>query len=362
MRAALLLAALLAVACRGPSPEAPTGACTRVRGERLVEGTLLCEDAWTCSRPPGAPFDRVGLHRLAACQGADDGPVLLYLPGMHMNAELPGVDPRQDLRLFLAVRGVRTWGLDYRTHAVPGDATPAQLETLSRWTPDVFRDDAAWAAGFVRAAERRLDVVAGFSHGALFAYALASRGEPLRGLVILDGAMPAARDVPRGGPAIDAGGRLPFATRRALLDAVVGDPSGPSPLDGFASAGEALRSVLYSAPSFGGRGGLANTHDDVSDPRALAALLRGYDRWWPRAAVGGPAPSPPRRQLPVLAFATGRLGPAWVERVRAAATAFGGERATVVELPGYGHLDVLVARSAPHRVFAPIYQWLGGLE
>ena len=29
-----------------------------------------------------------------------------------------------------------------------------------------------------------------------------------------------------------------------------------------------------------------------------------------------------------------------------------------VELPTYGHLDVLVARAAPRDVFAPVWQWI----
>ncbi len=361
MSAALVLAVLLlAPACRGPAPEAPAASCTRVRAERTVEGTALCEDAWTCGRPPGGKFDRVGLHRLAACDSPADAPVLLYLPGMHMNGELPIADPRNDLRLFLAVRGVRTWGLDYRTHAVPANASARDLETLERWTSDVFREDAAWAAGFVRALEGRLDHVAGFSHGAVMAYELASRrAVPKLGLVILDGALPEARETQPGRPAIDvAGGRLSFDARRTLMEAVIANPDGPSPLAGFASAGEALKSVLYSAPSFGGRGGLANTRDEVSDPTVLATLLRGYDRWWPRSAVAGRAPSPPAEPVAVLAFASGRLGPAWAERVRRSATAFGKERATIVELPGYGHLDVLVAREAARDVFAPVRDWI----
>jgi hypothetical protein len=360
MRALLVLAVALASACRGPSPEGPSAACTRVRAERVVEGTPLCEDAWTCGRPPGGKFDRVGLHRLAPCEAPADAPVLLYLPGMHMNGELPIADPRHDLRLFLAVRGVRTWGLDYRTHAVPATATPEELETLSRWTSDMFRDDAAWAAAFVRAADGRLDHVAGFSHGAAIAYDLASRRVvPNVTLVILDGALPAPREVQPGGPAIDvAGGRLSFTARRTLMDAVIANPDGPSPLAGFPSAGEALGSVLYAAPSFGGRGGLANTRDDVSDPRVLAQLLRSYDRWWPRAAATSTAPAPPAEPVPVLAFASGRLGPAWGERVRTSAEAFGKGRATVIELPAYGHLDVLVARDAARDVFAPVRDWI----
>ena len=358
--AALVLALVLAFACRGPSPGSTGASCRRVRAERVVEGATLCEDVWTCERPPRGEFDTVGLHRLAACDAPADAPVLLYLPGMHMNGELPFNEPRNDLRLFLAVRGVRTWGLDYRTHTVPPTATPQELQTLSRWTSDVFRDDAAWAAAFVKAADGRLDHVAGFSQGAVIAYDLAARRvSPGMTLVILDGALPTDRDVPPGGPAIDvAGGRLTYPTRRALMDAVIADPDGPSPLAGFPSAGEALRKVLYAAQSFGGRGGLANTYDDVSDLRVLATLLRSYDRWWPRAAVGGDAPSPPTASVPVLAFATGRLGPAWTERVRTSAEAFAKGKATVVELPNYGHLDVLVAREAAHDVFLPAFEWI----
>jgi len=178
-------------------------------------------------------------------------------------------------------------------------------------------------------------------------------------LVILDGALPGAREVPPGDAAIDvAGGRLTYPTRRALMDAVIADPNGPSPLAGFPSAGEALRKVLYAAQSFGGRGGLANTYDDVSDLRVLATLLRSYDRWWPRAALDGRAPSAPSSGVPVLAFASGRLGPAWTERVRTSADAFAKGKATFVELPAYGHLDVLVAREAAHDVFLPVFEWI----
>jgi hypothetical protein len=363
MRAAALgLSVLLFLpACRGPSPgSSDTGACRRVRAERMVEGISLCEDVWTCERPPRGEFDAIGLHRLAGCDAPADAPVVLYLPGMHMNGELPLTDAQNDLRLFLAVRGVRTWGLDYRTHTVPPTATPQELQTLARWTSEVFRDDAAFAASFVRAADGRVDTVVGFSQGAVIAYDLAARRvSPGMSLVILDGALPIDRELPPGGPAIDvAGGRLTYPTRRALMDAVIADPEGPSPLAGFPSAGEALRKVLYAAQSFGGRGGLANTYDDVSDLRVLATLLRSYDRWWPRAAVAGDAPSPSSASVPVLAFASGRLGPAWTERVRTSAETFGKGKATVVELPDYGHLDVLVAREAARDVFAPVFEWI----
>jgi pimeloyl-ACP methyl ester carboxylesterase len=278
---------------------------------------------------------------------------------MHMNGDLPLVDPRHDLRVYLAAAGFRTWGLDYRTHAVPPDATPADLETLGRWTADVFTDDAAWAAAFVRGAEAGPLYVAGFSQGAAFAYRLAARADvALAGLLILDGDAGGGREPGAGGAAIDVGGsRLPWAERQRLLAAVVADPGGPSPVPGFRTAGDALAELLYTAPSFGGEGGLANTRDGVSDIQVLATLLRSYDRWWPRATLGGAAPKP-TRSVPVLAFASRKMGAAWVERVRAAARTYGAEGAVVRELPGYGHLDVLVGRRAPLDVFEPTRAWL----
>ena len=364
MRAAHAAALVLlagSLACRGPRPEGGAASCTHVEAERQAYGAALCEDVWTCARPPGGPFDRLGLHRLALCENAT-GPVIVYLPGMHMSGELPISEPRHDLRVYLAAAGVRTWGLDYRTHVVPADASAADLETLSRWTADLFADDVAWAASFVRGQEPGPLHVAGFSQGAALAYRLAAReGQALAGLLILDGAVGGGRAPAGGGPAIDVGGsRLPFAERKQLLSDVIADPRRPSSVPGFANAGAALADVLYTAPSFGGRGGLANTRDGLSDVRLLATLLASYDRWWPRAALDAPAPPRPRRTLPVLAFASTALGAEWVKRVRDSADAYGGPSATVRDLPGYGHLDVLVGRRAANDVFEPARAWLLG--
>ncbi len=352
------LVAILGGGCRGPLLASQPGACTHVHSVREVRGVVLCEDAWACARPPGARFDRIGLHRLARCD-ATVGPVLLYLPGMHMNGALPFTDPNTDLRIYLAVAGVRTWGLDYRTHTVPAGATPGELETLARWDTDLFVRDAAWAAEFARKGDPGPLFLAGFSHGAALAYRLAANGERVAGLLILDGAHAGARAPASDAVAIDvAGGRLPFDDRARLLQAVRVDPDGPSPVAGYASAGDALADILYSAPSFGGQGGLSDARHDVSDIQTVATLLAGYDRWWPRAAVGASPPRPPRDPLRILAFASTNLGPAWVERVRSSARAFGGDGAVVRELRGYGHLDVLVARRAARDVFEPARAWL----
>jgi len=359
--AATLVLVAGTLACRGPRPEGGAASCTHVQAERQVYGAALCEDVWACARPPGGRFDRIGLHRLALCENAT-GPIVLYLPGMHMNGELPIAEPRHDLRVYLAAAGVRTWGLDYRTHAVPADAPAADLEALSRWTANLFVDDAAWAAAFVRGADAGPLYVAGFSRGAAFAYRLAAReGEALAGLLVLDGAVSGGRAPAGGGPAIDVGGsRLPFAERKQLLSDVIADPRRPSSVPGFASAGAALADILFTAQSFGGHGGLANTRDGVSDVQLLATLLASYDRWWPRAALDAQAPPRPSRTLPVLAFASTGLGPEWVKRVHDSAEAWGGPSAVVRDLPGYGHLDVLVGRRAAQDVFEPARAWLAG--
>jgi hypothetical protein len=90
----------------------------------------------------------------------------------------------------------------------------------------------------------------------------------------------------------------------------------------------------------------------------VARLLQAEDRWWPRAALGGSSPAPPKAQVPVFAFASANMGKEWIERVFAGARAWGVGRAQVRELPGYGHLDVLVARNAARQVFEPVRAWL----
>jgi pimeloyl-ACP methyl ester carboxylesterase len=265
------------------------------------------------------------------------------------------VSARRDLRERLAMRGLRTWALDYRTHAVPADATAEELSAMDGWTADVFTDDAAWAADFVRRADRGPLVVAGFSYGASIAYRLAARNEALAGLVILDGAPPDGTPLrERSGPAIDVGSnRLPFEERRQLLAAVARDPAGSSPVAGYPSAGAALADIVYTSRSFGGRGGLSAARDGVTDVSDLAALLTTYDRWWPSAALGGPAVAPSHR-VRVLAFAAENMGPQWVDRVRTGARTWGGEQAIVHELPGHGHVDVLIGRDTDRLVVEPI--------
>ena len=352
----LLVAALAAAACRGPRPEVENARCTHVRAERPVRGVAVCEDAWSCTRPPDDRFDQVGLRRVAACN-AGPGPVVLYFPGMHMNSERIG-DARTDLLVYLAQAGVRTWAFDYRTHAVPADATTAALEPLRGWTAELFARDAAWAAGFVASIDRGPLFLAGFSYGGMLAYRLAGTSAGIAGLVILDATAGPMHPPAGAGPVIDVGSpRLPFSERARLLEAVAADPTGPSPLPGYPSAGAALADILYTSASFGGQGGLSDAKEGVADIQLLAQLLRTYDRWWPRAALEAKV-SARRAPLPVLAFSSANMGPEWIEHVRASATAFGGPGATVHVLPLHGHIDVLVGRRAPQQVYEPVRAWL----
>jgi pimeloyl-ACP methyl ester carboxylesterase len=356
--AALALVVVALAGCRGPRPAADAGSCTHVQATREVRGVAVCEDVWTCARPPGGPFDRVGLRRVALCDAAT-GPVVVYFPGMHMSARIPVPDPRHDLRLYLAAAGFRTWGVDYRSHNVPPAATPADLAALAAWTTAVYADDAAWAAAFARAHDPGPLFLAGFSWGAGLAYRVAAREPQIAGLVVLDGVAPAGRGAAPGEPAVDVGSsRLPYEARARLLAAAMTDPAGASPLPGYATAGDALADVLWSSRAFGGAGGLSAARDGVSDVRSVARLLAADDRWWPRAALAGDAVPAPAQPLPVFAFASTRMGADWVARVRASAERFGGPDATVRALPGYGHLDLLVGRRAARDVFEPARAWL----
>lgn len=365
---AWLLAGLVAVGlgAAGPAPVAAkerSAPCMRLQGERQVRGETLCEDAFSCFRQPGGVYDRIGLRRLGPCEDPI-GPVVLFFPGVFMNGEIAGNNANYDLRLYLAQAGLRVWSLDYRTHSVPSTASSQDLEVFDDWNRDVFLDDAAWAAGFVRSADPPGPLyLAGIGFGATMAYAVAARDDqPVGGLIILDG-VPDGPGLFRSdggrGPALEvAGTHQTFDEWQRLLRAVVRDPKGPSPVSG-GKAGTALADQAYTAPSFGGAGGMSTARDGVTAPRVLAQLLLTFDRFWPRAALDVRV-KPPKRTMPVLAFASGAQGQAWADRVRQGAESFAGAKTTFEEVPLHGHLDLLAGKLASSEVFEPIRVWLVG--
>lgn len=245
---------------------------------------------------------------------------------------------------------------------------------------------------------------------------------PPAGLALLDGVAPgllpaasASRPVP---VAIDVGSsRLPFARRQALLAAVIADAHGPSGNAEFPTVGHELAYLLYTSATFGGRGGLSDALHGRADIADVARLLASYDRFWPGAATRSaalasgpvesssqapreslaaaaspeplpspsspgspvsPAPatssaspaspvspgspvSPALATLPVFAVANTNMGEGFRSAVEASARRFGGDTATIIVLPGWGHLDVLVGTSARDQVFAPLLRWLRGV-
>jgi pimeloyl-ACP methyl ester carboxylesterase len=359
-RGVAVLACVLAVACGPLSKRPPRPGDVTQTTSTLADG--LCETQYSLLRPRGGPFDQVRARRLAKCDVKGGGaPVVVYLPGMHMNGDMPAAP---DFRRTLAAAGVRVWSVDYRTHFVPADASSDALDDLTPWNQTVFAGDAEALAVLSRTVDTGPLYIAGFSFGAGMAYRLATR-DPLRvaGLVILDGVPPEPRDRSGGdGPAIDVGStRLPYETRTKLLADVLADPGNPSPVPDYATAGAALADIVDTSKSFGGHGGLSGVKHGTTDVRALASLLSTYDRWWPRATLDAkPSLPAPTRSMRVLAFASANMGPAWIQRVRDGARTFGGDGATVIELPAYGHVDVLIGKDAPRLVFEPMRRFIQG--
>lgn len=387
-RRALALFCLAACAALlvGPGARADAAdAWQEVRAEaRLSGGVAVRETVWRSARSPGAPHDAIGLHRYRG-----EGPshaVLLYLPGTNMNGAAAVAQERYNLWLYLAARGVEVYALDYRTHFV-GNEDPAETGAhrfMLDWTLDVFAEDIRAAAAFVRRQSGRPEVfVAGFSRGVTFAWAFACTDPgPVAGLVALDGMFKKAertesfdREAGRqellesGRYASDVAGRMGWKTRHALMSAVARDPDGPAQREGFETIGDQVGSILYKAWR---PGGLANPVDGFSRPQVLAALLDGYDRWWPATqnvegrSIADHTDDPQTTiddrwgelTLPVLYFGASGMGAEWVLDGVYSSVKSGSPDVELHVLEGWGHLDVLVGERAESLVFAPIERWI----
>jgi hypothetical protein len=296
----------------------------------------------------------VSLTRLAPC-GNLIGPLVFYLPDRHQHGDVRGMNVRADIRLYLGSSGVRTWAIGYRTHTPTLGGRGGQAPSMN-WDFDTFADDVQWAMRFIRGTEASRGIwLAAAGDGATFAYEMARRGEPLvAGIAALDGAA-VAGPVSGGGGLLEGGvPGLGWDASAALLSRVLTAPRSASPVSGYPTAEAALAGLLFTAPAYGGNGGLSAARDGASSSTVLARYLEGQDRWWPRAVLRTRMPAGGKRTVPVLAFAAGRRGEEWVRAVRESATRFGGEQAVVQVLAPMGHLDVLVGRAAPHQVHDPV--------
>jgi len=336
---------------------------------------VVTETAWLLTEPSG---QSVGLHRYAV-SGEKPVASVLYLPGTNMNGTLKVSDERHNLWLFLAGRGVAVFTLDYRTHALSHDFED-ELDFMRDWTTDLFVEDAVTAASMVMEEHPEVPLyVAGFSRGALFAYALTGQVE-VAGVIALDGSIKHYREKPFDLAAalqkFDAEAvystvlsRRGFRGRDELMRRAVDEPDAPASDDRFDSAAQELAASLQRA---WGPGVLANVEDDVSPLAVLATEMRAYDWFYPSIqdiearSMASVADDPNtyvddhlgRRSVPVLYFGSSRTGAENLLNGIYSAKLVGGDDVTISVLENYGHLDVLFASKAVSDVYTPILNWL----
>jgi len=335
----------------------------------------LLETVWTLERPPFGPYDKIAVHRyrLLSPQSSALSPVFFYLPGTNMNGELALADEKHNLWLYLARRGADVYTLDYRTHFVPA-AGVSDSSFMADWTFQAFLDDIAEAVAWAKKQSGATRVfLAGFSRGVSLAYLYAAGRwkEDLCGLVMLDGGLKNPRpksgyDLEKARAALknfasDVGGNLGWEKRQELMKAV---------LEGSPDAAKQLAQILYKAWR---PGGLANAVEGYSDPRVLARLLIGYDRYYPsiqtpeNAALADyedhPALAYDDRlkevNVPVLVFQSSGMGAQFILGGFYTATLLANQDVTLNLLEGYGHLDVIAGERAQAEVFEKVQQWLG---
>jgi pimeloyl-ACP methyl ester carboxylesterase len=341
----------------------------------------VSETRWTLVRPPGGPYDTIGLHRFRG-KGAPSA-AMLYLPGTNMNGAAALTDEDHNLWIFLARRGVEVYTLDYRTHSVPATGT-LEPGVMRGWDMAAFVGDIRAAAAKARAESGRPRLfVAGFSRGVSLAYAYAAvEPEAAAGLVLLDGSFKshAPKDAydyvadtkkleTSGAWASDVSGRMGWEGRQKLMQAAAEDPAGPAGDPKFASIGEQLSEILFSAWR---PGGLANAKGGLSKPQVLARLLLGYDRYYPAVqtldgqSIADRADDPRtpiddlwgEMKTPILNFTGTGMGGDWILNSIYSADKSGSQDVTLHVLERYGHLDVIVGERARAEVFEPALAWI----
>ncbi|MEE8043365.1 MAG: alpha/beta hydrolase [Pseudomonadales bacterium] len=357
--------------------------------ERAIEGVEgITETRWQLERPRGDARDRIQVHRYRGSGAARAA--LLYLPGMHMNGYLPGrrgeviyADPTEahNLWLFLARHGVEVFTLDYRSHFVPVE--PADHAFMREWTLERYVDDAKEALSLVRGESERAQVfVAGFSMGVTLAYGVVNitSKEELAGLIVLDGSFkqpPGGRSFDRaramamieklGRWSIDVAGGIGWDNRQQLMETIIIDPNQPREDRPDETVGERLTRLLARR----GRGTWANVGVH-SDAQVLAALLIGYDRYFPTmvglqsGGVSSLENDPTtavddafgHSDVPVIYFGATGFGPQALLSGIYSAARLGTRDVTIHVQEGWGHLEVLVANRARQEIYERLLDWL----
>ena len=373
----LLLVFALSRGASAAPPEWAAGKGAPITGAPDIEHT-----AWSTSRPPAGPFDRIEVHRYRT--KAAPVATLLYLPGTNMNGEAAVTDEDHNLWIFLARRGVEVFALDYRTRFASGSTDAAALGSMKAWTNEAFVDDIKAAAALARGESGRAQLyVAGFSRGVFLAYAYAcSEPGAVAGLVALDGQFKSHAPKNQYEPdadlkkleegaawAADVSGRLGWEGRQKLMLAAAENPLAPATDPKFKTLGEQLSNLLQFA---WGPGALANPLGGQSRPEILGRLLAGYDRYYPavqdpEAKRMGDRDDDPKSglddlwgemKLPILYFGNARMPGDWLLNGIYSAQKSGSPDVTINVLEGYGHLDVLVGDHARREVFEPTLAWI----
>ena len=351
---------------------------------RLNPDAVVAETVWQAEVQPGEKFDRIRLHQLADPARLDkQGPVLLYLPGTNMNSVPRIHSARHNFLVYLATQGVTTYGLDYRTAAIPADYS-GETGFMQHWDFAAFVADAQLAFEFVQAKHSGQPVyVAGFSRGASYAYALVGQ-VAAAGLIVLDGSFKQYREVPydkqaalikfekSGKFATILSERRGWQNRQEMMRQVIDEPASPALDPAYTTIGEQLTQTLYRA---WGPGAMANPVDGVSDIQVLGQLLLGYDRFFPTIqnidgkAIASSVDAPTSLDdhfgdlgIPLIYFGATNLG---TDHILNSIYSAGESGATSVELhvlENYGHLDVLVGEQAADEVFAVARDWLNRQE
>ncbi len=379
-----------AVPAPGPGGSGPAAGWSQSVAERAISGyPRLRESVWMCARPPHGQHDHIAVHRIRAADPPADRPLFFFLPGAHHHGEVVVADERYDLRLYLAQRGIESWTLNYRTHFISREQI-FDSDFMQGWTTQVFIEDAAAAADFVRHTSGVQKIfVGGYSRGASFAALMAARysRQDVLGLALLDGYVlepPEWRTIYRERKqtpawfADDLERRyVPYRRWIKVLQETLAEPDGPDfmPVHLFENRAEMLKHFLFVSPTYGQQGGLSNARGGYADILVLARIFLHQDRYWPRVQNHGGfelqrhladagfdyASALAELNVPIIAFASGNMdkaGIAWAGRVEYTARATASRDVQYSLLQDWGHLDVLLGMAAAERVFSPLAEWI----
>ncbi len=368
----------------------------------------LREYVWETERPPYGPYDRIGLHRVVK-EGIRPQGVVFILPGTWSTGEQLCSNPPEDwwtadedhsFALFLANRNFDVYAIDYRTHFVPINFTPAQITFMAEWGWD------AWIGDIKKSVELAKEVsgvkklfIAGDSFGgsAAMNYASLYWQEDLKGILLRDGGTgakyPGLVDNEYNLPAMIAWmmatgnwywevGTAPgsifilkFADRYPDAPAInpyTGDPLEPeiNPNTGepWTNIAEWAAFMIYMA---WGPGVVSNIYGGYGDPSVMIHIDATFDRYWPmRLRFESEAISDwdncpyvtydfddhyHEIDVPLLAFTSQLFGlNYWGPFIHWIANPdFKGHY-----LWGYGHLDVYSGEYSKDDVSQPTYDWL----